>query len=41
LRHFEQLSREATITDFIPLLACRCTREELLHNTSTGLDHAA
>jgi hypothetical protein len=40
-RHLERLSRHATITDFIPLLVWRCTREELLGRRRGELRDAA
>jgi hypothetical protein len=30
--HFERLLSRATVTDFIPLLVYRCTKEELLRD---------
>jgi hypothetical protein len=40
-RHFERLSRHATVTDFIPLLVYRFTREELLYGEPEQLHDAA
>ena len=40
-RHFERLSRHATVTDFIPLLVYRFTREELLYGDPERLHDAA
>jgi hypothetical protein len=40
-RHFERLTRHATITDFIPLLVYRYTREELLYSEPEQLTDAA
>jgi hypothetical protein len=40
-RQFERLIRDATITDFIPLLVYRCAKDELLRRVPAELDHAA
>jgi hypothetical protein len=40
-RHFERLSRHATVTDFIPLLVYRFTREELLYRETLPLEDVA
>jgi hypothetical protein len=40
-RHFERLTRHATVTDFIPLLVYRFTREELLYREAVPLEDAA
>jgi hypothetical protein len=40
-RHFDRLSRGATVTDFIPLLVYRLTREELLREEPRRLNDAA
>lgn len=39
--HFERLTQEATIPDFIPLLVYRFTKEELVTSTRDQLHDAA
>ena len=39
--HFDRLLREATITDFIPLLVYRLTKEEFVYTTRDELHDAA
>ena len=38
---YEELCRDATVTDFIPLLVYRYTKESLLTADSRDLHHAA
>lgn len=40
-RYFEQLRRDATVTEFIPLLVYRFTKEELVHGTREELHDSA
>jgi hypothetical protein len=40
-RHFERLRRHARITDYIPLLVYRCTKDELLIGLEADLRQAA
>ena len=39
--HFDRLVRHATVTDYIPLLVYRCTKEDLLNGVRPRLDSAA
>jgi hypothetical protein len=40
-QHFERLRCHATVTDFIPLLVYRLTREELLYGETVALEDVA
>jgi hypothetical protein len=39
--HFDRLVRHATVTDYIPLLVYRCTKEDVLNGVRPRLESAA